>query len=233
MKSLRNTGMLTAALTLSKSSSDPRKRRPSVRHEIALAPPASYSRARAAGSGDIAQMPFGRRSAFDFSDYGNTVGLSQPSSGIKRFGRISRDPLDLLRGLPRLHAPWRLRPLLPPTRREHGICPLSLTVKGIVVRVTSPASIGLSAVPQSGRLQRWPRPCCGSPAIRSAEPNQVRFRLRPARWPHQSQKGSADGNGHVHVSGEIEIPYGAAVNASIGRLKLVDDLNGPRLGSAG
>ena len=50
MKSLRSTGMDTATRTRIRSSSEPLKRRPSVSTEIAAAPPASYSTARAAGS---------------------------------------------------------------------------------------------------------------------------------------------------------------------------------------
>src|SRR4051794_19655539 len=57
MKSLRSTGTETARRTRIRSSRVPLNRRPSVSTEIAAAPPASYSAARAAGSSMLARAP--------------------------------------------------------------------------------------------------------------------------------------------------------------------------------
>ncbi len=58
MKSLRSTGMSTAARTSSRSASEPRNRRPSVSTEIADAPPAAYSAASSPGCWMSVRWPF-------------------------------------------------------------------------------------------------------------------------------------------------------------------------------
>ena len=47
-----------------------------------------------------------------------------------------------------------------------------------------------------------------------------------------TQERGADGDGHVHVAGEIEVADGAAVDAAVGRFQLVDDFDCARLRSA-
>ena len=71
MKSLRSTGTLTARRTRTRSSSEPEKRRSSVSTEMAAAPPASYSTARAAGSAIVGQGPLARAGALDLGDHGH------------------------------------------------------------------------------------------------------------------------------------------------------------------
>ena len=48
-----------------------------------------------------------------------------------------------------------------------------------------------------------------------------------------AEQGGADGDGGVGVAGEVEVADAAAVQAAPGRLQLVDDLHGARLGRAG
>ena len=43
----------------------------------------------------------------------------------------------------------------------------------------------------------------------------------------------ADGDRHIHIPAEIEITGGAAVNATVGRLQLVDDIDCPRFRRSG
>src|SRR5262245_40480517 len=45
--------------------------------------------------------------------------------------------------------------------------------------------------------------------------------------------GCADRNGHVHVAVEAEVAHGAAVDAALHRLELVDELHGTHLRRAG
>ncbi len=80
MKSLRSTGMSTAARTASRSASEPLKRRSSVSTEMQCAPPFSYSTASAAGSVIVASAP--------------RLGLERLTSAITGDGVVVAQPVD-------------------------------------------------------------------------------------------------------------------------------------------
>ncbi len=88
-KSLRSTGVLTARAISARYSSRPRNQNGSVKHDIAAAPAASYSRATATGSMSGAIMPF-EGEAFLTSAITCTPGRESATSNGKLHGAASR-----------------------------------------------------------------------------------------------------------------------------------------------
>ena len=48
-----------------------------------------------------------------------------------------------------------------------------------------------------------------------------------------AQERGTNGDGHIHIAGEIEVADGTAVDTTIGRFQFVDDFHRARLGSSG
>ena len=96
---MRSTGTSTAARTASRSASEPPNRRASVRTLTIAAPPASYSRASAAGSAIGASAPFDGLRRFT-SAMTWTPGLAQRGDRVPGLRPTGRPLLQLLQRQP-------------------------------------------------------------------------------------------------------------------------------------
>ena len=97
MKSLRSTGMSTAARTAARSAREPPKRRCSVSTLMQWAPPASYSRASAAGSAMSASGAPARARALDLRDDAD-VGVAEDRSHVEGCRNAGGPRLELVQG---------------------------------------------------------------------------------------------------------------------------------------